>query len=250
MGKKKIIEYSKEFEYVTDIIGKAVAVFPFTTPSGGGGGGVLVGSTTGVITGAGLEPLKRIIAVGESCGWDISKYNSQSCYNATNPSTTFIAKFGVDVETLTMTQIKNKTSKATGKYQFMPSTTMQNAAISVGLNPSVDKLTKANQEKMGEHLIDIRVGKYIKGLNSGTQQDLEKAIKALAQEWEALPGMGKRKDGTTSTNNVITGIGKQRYYAGDTKINVSEMVKALVQTRINVTGNNSFFIPPYAAIVI
>ena len=41
---KKIIEYNKEFKYVTDIIGKAVSVFPFTAPSGSGGGGGGVGS--------------------------------------------------------------------------------------------------------------------------------------------------------------------------------------------------------------
>jgi hypothetical protein len=247
---KKIIEYSKEFEYVTDIIGKAVAVFPFvapTTPPGGGGGGG-GGSMVGVATGAGLEPLKRVIALGESCGYDISKYNSQTCYNATNPATTFPAKFGVDVETLTIAQVKNKTDKATGKYQFMPNSTMQSVARSVGLNPNVDKLTKANQEKMGEKLIDQRAGDYINGRNPGNQNNLEAAVRELAQCWEALPGVNRRKDGTTSTNNVVTGFGYQRYYAGNTSIPISEVVKALVKTRINITGNNSFFIPPYAAI--
>jgi len=260
MGKKKIIEYNKEFEYVTDIIGKAVAVFPYnapSAPSGGGGGG---GSTIGVVTGPGLDPLKRIIALWESCGGDISKYDSQSCYNATNPSANFKTKFGVDVENVIIGQVQNKTTGATGKYQFMPAGTMLNAARGAGLDPNVAKLTNANQEKMGEYLINYRVGNYIKGSNNGTQRDLENAVLALAQEWAALPtcryrnNPNKPPNTLSVSNNVVTGFGTTTYWGGtstnpgNSPIQISEVVKALVKTRINLTGNNSFFIPPYAVV--
>jgi len=263
MGKKSIIEYNKTFEHVTDIIGKAVAVLPAVTSyvrSSGGGGGGGGGSTTGVITGAGLEPIKRLISLWESCGGDISKYNSPTCYNATNPTTTFPAKFGVDVETLTINQINNKTTGATGKYQFMPATTMKSVAIKVGLNPNVDKLTKANQEKMGDWLITHRAGDYIKGINSGNQQDLENAVLGLAQEWSALPTCRYRNNPNKPpstlpvSNSVVTGFGNATYWGGtstnpsNSPIQISEVVKALVKTRKNITGNDSFFIPPYAVL--
>ena len=64
MGKKSIIEYNKTFEHVTDIIGKAVAVFPYaapTTPSSGGGGGGGGGSTFGLFKGSGRYTFNQTV---------------------------------------------------------------------------------------------------------------------------------------------------------------------------------------------
>jgi hypothetical protein len=88
----------------------------------------------------------------------------------------------------------SKLKGAVGKYQFLPQTTLIDAARWAGLKMS-DKFSPENQEKMGRALFDRRVRIGMKDGTSGIQ-------KQLALEWASLP-----KD--------TTGMGAWDGYAGN-----------------------------------
>jgi hypothetical protein len=267
MGKKSIAEYNRTFQNVTDIIGKAVAslspVNPYVRSSppsgGGGGGGTAIPSST-----VGLEPLKQLIAIWESCGGDMSKYNTESCYNAWSSTTGWKAGHGgKDIRNTTIADIiATGNGKAVGKYQVMSGVgnTLESACSSLGINKSTTKFNEATQERIGEWLILEKitgVKSYINGgsSNQGDQNQLKKAIQALAFEWAALPISTTRiLSGVkipNNENNVVTGIGKRACYGGTSTnpayghIDIGESAKALIQSRINSGGGTPSFVPTY-----
>lgn len=79
---------------------------------------------------------------------------------------------------MTLDQV-SKLTGAVGKYQFLPKTTLLEAAMMAGLKPS-DTFSPENQEKMGRALFDRRVKQGAKGGVAGIQ-------KQLSMEWASLP---------------------------------------------------------------
>ena len=222
--------------------------------------------------GVGYAPIKTCIFSGESSTYDAlnggqawtnkkpkqprkDKDGNQCCGCAT----TYKKRFGISSMESTIAQVATNTAKLTscgggamGRYQNMPGYII-NRATTVGLNPNTDLYNEANQEKMGESLIDGACGNYIKGKNKGTKAQLESAIQATGRIWSSLPvvinGAG------AVCGNVETGEGQTGYYSnyenngghirGKT---LADFVIALIKTRKNFAPNSfgtDFYKPSY-----
>ena len=217
---------------------------------------------TGTFLGnAKYNPIKSVVFKDES-----------SSYDSLFPSTTYTAVYGVAATTKTIQQIIDEgrvrvtsgyngvtySSSAVGRYQQI-TRFINDRAIAVGLNPTTDLYDELNQEKMGEGLIDKSCGDYIKGVNEGSQSQLEAAVQALAQQFASKPVINKTANTTGNFGDVTTGVGNTGYYGGDdagnpktVRVNVGQVVKGLIDTRknfvdINKTGIGGLptFIPSY-----
>jgi hypothetical protein len=207
--------------------------------------------------GPGYAPLKELIFSGESGNYD-----------SMNPSTYYKTKFGVTCMSQTIAVVASKATGAIGRYQNMPAYIL-NRARSVGLDPNTALYNEANQELMGESLINAAVGSYIKGTNKGTRSDLENAVQLLAQTWASIPTIIRafavynargrivawKPDPANPVGNVETGAGTTGYYndpgnnGGNIRgKNMGDVVIALIKTRKNVAPNSfgpTFYKPSY-----
>jgi hypothetical protein len=203
-------------------------------------------------TGSGYDPIKKIIFQGES---------SSGTYDAMYPSTTYAKHFGKKCTTETIRTVINNLKNrcpgcvdgiAIGRYQNM-SRYIESRAKSVGLNPDRDLYNEENQEKMGNRLIEDKVGKYINGKNGGSKENLISAIQDLGRCWASIPVI-KNQNGV-NVGDVDTGGGKLAYYTN--KANnygratggktVADVVNTLIRTRQNLAPSKKpTFIPNYA----
>ena len=206
-------------------------------------------------SGKGYEVLKKLIFSGES-----------SNYDAMYPSTTYQKHFGVQCMTQTIATVVSKATGAIGRYQNLTRYIIDRAKTA-GLNPKTDLYNAINQEKMGESLINAACGKYIKGLNSGTKEDLINAVQGVGRAWASLPivingkRVGKSWKNNAIVGNVETGAGNRGYYnnaenAGGIIGNgnkVADVVIALIKTRKNLAPNTfgkDFYKPNYASSIV
>ena len=222
--------------------------------------------------GVGYAPIKTCIFSGESSSYD--SLNGGQAWTNTKPkkprkdkdgnqccgcATTYKKRFGISSMESTIAQVATNTAKLTscgggamGRYQNMPAFII-NRATTAGLNPNSDLYNEANQEKMGESLIDGACGNYIKGKNKGTKAQLEDSIQLVGRIWSSLPVI---KNGAgVVCGNVETGEGQTGYYSnyennggnirGKT---LADVVIALVKTRKNFAPNSfgtDFYKPSY-----
>jgi hypothetical protein len=198
-------------------------------------------------TGPGYNPIKSLIFSGES-----------SNYDAMYPGITYKSKFGVTSMSQTIAKVASTATGAVGRYQNMPEFILGRARTS-GLDPNTALYNEANQEKMGEGLINDVCGTYIKGTNSGTQPQLIQAVQGLGRGWAsiAIVIQGKKVGGRwvddATVGSVETGAGSKGYYTNsennygnlrDGKT-VADTVKALMKVRKNLGGSKPDFVPTY-----
>lgn len=210
--------------------------------------------------GPGLEPIKNLIASGESFGGDYEVYNYGTSgtggirtSNPTGGAKAFYSTKAVKLTDKTVAQIialQNGPENlfAVGKYQTIPGT-LKSAATALGLlNSLFDQTT---QEKIGDRLMLTarpRLGSYLKGTNEGTVTDLENAVQDLGQEFASFPIITK---GGTKYGDVTTGTGNKAYYGGSgpnpdsVKKTVGDVVKMLIKSRIQFSSKQPSFIPTY-----
>jgi muramidase (phage lysozyme) len=209
-----------------------------------GGGSVSGGGNFG---GAGYEPLKKLIFSGESVSYD-------SMY----PGIKYKTKFGVTSMSQTIAKVANTATGAVGRYQFMPRYLLNRARVA-GLDPIIALYNEANQEKMGESLIDEKVGPYIKGTVNGNESQLIQYVQALGKAWASLPVIKNEKG--VIVGNIKTGAGlysrngnttsggyyvnSENNYGVIKNKSLIDVVKALMKTRKNLGGSKPDFVPSY-----
>ena len=205
------------------------------------------GSASGNFGGAGYEPLKKLIFSGESVSYD-------SMY----PSTTYKAKFGVTSMSQTISKVAATATGAIGRYQNLPIYLVNRARVA-GLDPIIALYNEANQEKMGESLINEKVGKYIKGTVNGNESQLIQYVQALGRVWTSLPVVKNEKGvivgniktgaGLYSRNGNITSggwsVSASNNYGVIKNKSLIDVVKALMKTRKNFGGSQPDFVPSY-----
>jgi hypothetical protein len=227
-------------------------------------------TSTVSLSGPGLDPVKSLILSVESGGdYEIynygpdggtgirsitpgSKYYSTSATKLTDKTVSWIntqfQRVGYGTTGAACNPGSPGSAFAVGKYQTIPCT-LKGAITALGIGGQ--PFDAATQEKIGDWLVLTkrpRLGAYLKGANSGTQTDLENAVQDLGLEFASLPIITK---GGITWGNVATGTGNKGNYGGsginpDTvSTTVGTVVKALIKSRINYSGNNPSFIPTY-----
>jgi hypothetical protein len=241
---------------------------PFSSGSASGGGntGGSSGGTTSypVFTSRGPQPgqqgslqlLKDLIGLRETSS--TSNYGIANRNGNAQRSTTNVENLTFD-ELLKLSNLPDNQQNlnrvfAAGKFQVIPST-LEDIKKAFGFG-GTDKFTKENQEKIGDYLLlnsntskVFGLGRYLKGDNAGSEKDLEDAIQAVGQIWASFPiinNPSKKKVGF-----VVTGDGNTAYYGGSganpktVKLTIRDVVKYMIQTRINYSGKLPSFIPTY-----
>jgi hypothetical protein len=207
-------------------------------------------------SGVGIGPIVNLV-IGKESGGDYGVYNfgksgGKGIRSATVGST-YYYKGAIDVVNKTINEILVYQSKseifAVGKYQTIP-ITLKSKATSLDLLNS--KFDAATQEKIGASLFlgsgRPKLAAYLKGTNTGSVSDLEKAVQDLGQEFASMPII---KKGGKVWGDVKTGQGNKAYYGGsgpnpDTvKITVGTVVVNLIKSRIQYSGKEPEFIPSY-----
>ena len=227
-------------------------------------------STTPDLSGPGLAPVKALILSVESGGdYEIYNYgpsggtgirtvtpgsihNSASATKLTDKTVSWIntqfQRVGYSTTGTPCNPGSPGSAFAVGKYQTIPCT-LKGAITALGIGSQ--PFDAATQEKIGDWLVLTKrsnLGAYLKGANTGTQTDLERAVQDLGLEFASLPIITK---GGTTWGNVVAGTGNKGNYGGsgpnpDTvSTSVGTVVKALIKSRINYSGNNPSFIPTY-----
>jgi hypothetical protein len=105
------------------------------------------------------------------------------------------------------------------------------------------------QEKLGDILLlkkRTRLSAYLRGTNTGTEQELTKAVNEMGMEWASAPVCGFSQRGTYAADcgfaksaivgNVKTGAGRQGHYCdnvnkGDKKTFVKNVVINIIHAR-------------------
>ena len=233
---------------------------------GGNTGGGNSGNTTSypVFTSRGPQPgqqgslqlLKDLIGLRETSS--TSNYGIANRNENALRSTTNVENLTFD-ELLRLSKLPDNQQNlnrvfAAGKFQVIPST-LEDIKKSFGFG-GTDKFTKENQEKIGDYLLlngstsrAFGLGRYLRGDNVGNEKDLEDAIQAVGQIWASFPIIydpSKNKVGF-----VVTGDGNTAYYGGSganpktVKLTIQDIVKYMIQTRINYSSKLPSFIPTY-----
>ena len=214
-----------------------------------------------------LIEIKNFIATLESIGdYNIYNINGGRSIRSSTPGSPYFNQNSVILTNLTLKQVLENQSPhiidgkatnplgkgnlfATGKYQIVPGTLY--TAVKT-LNIFDKKYDQTTQEQLGDYLIlDKRsdTGKYIRGTNGGSKEDLERAIQGLGQEFASFPII--TRSGKT-WGNVETGDGNKAYYGGDgvnpdkSKYTVKDVAKKLIKARIAYSEKNPSYIPSYA----
>jgi muramidase (phage lysozyme) len=105
---------------------------------------------------------------------------------------------------------------AVGRYQFI---TLVDQAKAAGLDPTKDKFSPENQDKIAVHLIEVK-RKITKAM---VKSDPKEAAKRLAMEWAGVPVLEATKG---AKRNITRG---QSYYEGD-KVNTATISPEAVET--------------------
>jgi hypothetical protein len=93
------------------------------------------------------------------------------------------------------------------------------------------------------------MGNYLKGKNSGSQSDLEKAIQAIGKCWAALPIIWLSSG--SKVGDVTNGGGNRAYYGGvgpngaTSRLEIGTIVLNIIKSRIELSGSKPSFIPSY-----
>ena len=140
---------------------------------------------------------------------------------------------------------------ATGVFQIIPDTLKGNInKYKISWDKKYDAAT---QQEFGKYLIYNSVGKYLKGENSGSKDELAAAITRLAGVWASLPTATKtKKGGKGNYANLDNGGGNVGYYGGDgvnpSKVHteIGTVVINMIKARIEISGKKPSFIPDYA----
>ena len=229
-----------------------------------GGGGV-----DGNFAGAGLTPLKELIASVESFGGDYDIYNfgesggggirtSDPNGGPKGSSKGYYSTKATSLTKSTVAQVLNYQKGigtvggerlfAIGKYQAIPKTL---ASLVQQLKiPGTALFDAVTQEKIGDSLLlGGSLGAYLKGTNTGTQEELASAVQALGQIFASLPVV-KSKTGAV-VGDVTTGQGNAAYYGGDgpnkatSRYTVATSVIHIIRSRVQYSGKTPSFIPTY-----
>ena len=253
---------TKPYQYNTTSQGSSGGGTGNTGNTGGGN----TGSTTSypVFTSRGPQPgqqgslqlLKDLIGLRETSS--TSNYGIANRNGNALRSTTNVENLTFD-ELLRLSKLPDNQQNlnrvfAAGKFQVIPST-LEDIKKAFGFG-GADKFTKENQEKIGDYLLlnsntsrAFGLGRYLRGDNAGSEKDLEDAIQAVGQIWASFPiiyNSSKNKVGF-----VVTGDGNTAYYGGSganpktVKLTIQDIVKYMIQTRINYSSKLPSFIPTY-----
>ncbi len=216
-----------------------------------------------------LENIKKLIASVESFG-DYNIYNfgnsGGSGIRSSTPTSKYYKKNAVSLTNKTIRQIlvlqrsstdskgnaANPLGKgdifAVGKFQLIPGT-LYSVASKLKLLDSL--FDEATQEKLGDYLILEKrsdTGRYIKGINKGSQRDLEDAVQSLGQEFASFPIITRDKK---VHGDVKTGEGNKAFYGGSgpnpdkSKYTIKDVVKKLYEARLLYSENPPAYIPSY-----
>jgi hypothetical protein len=219
-----------------------------------------------------LSPLKELIAKGESKGGDYTISNFLYKSSPTQINNEVAVRTNLDVTTLTIKQIldrgqintqitenrsqalNNGRIYATGKYQLIPTTLKLAIQSTEGVTEN-DLYTPEVQEKLFNYLLFSKrpkVGAYINGADANTgaansKLQLELAITSLAREFSSVPTIFPGLRSENRVGIVDSGVGSRSYYGGADKVygNVGEVAKALIQSRIYLTGLIPEYLPDY-----
>ena len=205
-----------------------------------------------------LQPIKDLIAKQESnFNYSIANTGTKSPYTKLQLSTT-------KVDTLTINQILNEYSStytdkppkervfAAGRYQIIPKVLKQ--AVDNDVVKESDLYSSTTQEKLGNWLIlkkRPKVGDYLSASNTGTKEDLEKAVDSLANEFASFPAIKYKGE---EVGDVVSGNGNKAKYGGqggnpsNSKIGVNSVVQALIDSRIKYSKSEPKFIPSYVKV--
>ena len=143
---------------------------------------------------------------------------------------------------------------ASGLFQFMPSTLEEN--IRKHKISWDSKFDYEGQMNLGKNMVYAHAGKYIKGENSGTRQDLETAVQSIGNVWASLPVINaiypKKVKIPGNYGDVSTGGGNRGCYGGDgvnpssVHVEVGTVVINMIKARMEVSGKPPSYIPDYA----
>jgi len=207
--------------------------------------------------GAGSQRVINMIYKGES-GGKVGIFNYLPKYHASKKD----MMDAVRIDNMTLSELYKYMTKevhpkvggliwATGVFQIIPDTLKGNINK---YKISWDRKYDAKmQQEFGEYLIFNHAGNYLKGKNSGSKEDLAKAITLLAGVWASLPTANRTKF-IKSGNfaNLDNGGGNTGYYGGDgvnpSKVHteVGTVVINLIKARIELSGSKPSYIPDYA----
>jgi hypothetical protein len=247
---------------VTDAISLLdLSLIDVNETAGTSGSGLISTQTSGTIeqvqVGPGLEPAFNLIASKESDGGDYEIYNFGTSGSGGIRSSTVGSKFyksdAIKLTDKTTAQIIDLQAQgkmfAVGKFQTIP-ITLNSVATKLGIGEQL--FNKETQDKIGTYLITgssrKSLANYLKGTNEGTQENLEKAVQDLGQEFASLPIITK---GGITWGDVVKGTGNKAFYGGsgpnpDTvTTTVGTVVNVLIKSRIQYSGKNPSFIPTY-----
>jgi hypothetical protein len=211
-----------------------------------------------------IEELKQFIAKDES-GGDYNIYNFGKSggggIRSSTPGSKYYKKDAISLTNKTVRQIltlqrsgDNPLGKgdifAVGKFQLIPGT-LYSVASKLKLLDSL--FNETTQEKLGDYLVLEKrsdTGRYIKGLNGGSKQDLEDAVQALGLEFASFPII--TRDGQ-KYGNVDAGTGNKAYYGGsgpnpsNSKYTIKDVVRRLIKARLQFSEKNPSYIPSYCS---
>lgn len=194
----------------------------------------------------GLYDLKELIA----------KYESRGNYDIYNIGVSGLkgVSYTLKPSTQSIGFIKSKQATremfAVGKYQFIPKT-LASVQGKLGLSDNV-LFDQKTQEQFIEFLLfkaSNSIKNYIKGLNSGSSNDLTNTVQALSQFYASLPTILLKNN--KIVGNVNTGSGNTGYFGGvgpnpsNVKTTVKMMCISLINARIGYSGKKPSFIPDY-----
>ena len=204
-----------------------------------------------------LQPIKDLIAKYESNGnYSIANQGSRGGYriSTTNVTTKTANQLVNELSTTYTDKEVTDVVFAMGRYQVIPKVLKE--AVTAGAIKENDLFDKSNQEKVCDYLLlakrNSQIGKYLRGENGGSQEDLESAIQGLGQEWASMPCV-KNQQGQ-SVGNVNNGSGNAGYYGGDginpsvAKVNVGTAVQKMIESRIKFSKNQPSYIPSYVTV--
>jgi hypothetical protein len=206
-------------------------------------------------TGEGLDPIINLVTSKESGGdYEIYNYGTSggSGIRSSTSGSAYFNSNAIKLTDKTITQILNYQSDytmfAVGKYQLIPVTLKE---VATKLNLLNSTFNKETQDIIGNYLFlgkRSNLGNYLKGSNNGTQNDLEKAVQDLGQEYASMPII--TKDGVT-WGDVSNGQGNKGYYGGkgpnpdNVKHTVGTIANTLIKSRIQYSSKDPEYIPTY-----
>lgn len=207
--------------------------------------------------GTGTQRVINMIYKGES-GGKVGIFNYKPGYKASSKA----MMDAVRIDNMTLQDLYKYMTKeihpsiggkiwASGVFQIIPATLKGNIdKYKVDWNKKYDAAT---QQEFGKFLIFNSVGNYLKGVNSGTKDELAAAITRLAGVWASLPTATKtHKGGKGNYANLDNGGGNTGYYGGDgvnpskVRTEIGTVVINMIKARIEVSGKAPSFIPDYA----